>query len=91
MEPKYRIWWGVETEDVGNLYNVFRQEVHSIDHAKHLLDVINQFTEFLCEEEIADISSEFQTFIGGLEICMDGIWEEWADENGNDIWYEEKI
>lgn len=75
-EGALRIWWTPQIP-----MEPFHYPVHSANEAAILLDALAKYDLFQFERGVKpDFSNA-----GGLEECIDGEWEEWIDEDGEDI------
>lgn len=71
-----RVWWIPQVP-----MQAFRVDVKTVDEAKLLLNTLAQYDIFQFENHVkADYCNA-----GGLEELIDGEWQEWSDENGDQI------
>lgn len=76
LKPPLRVWWIPQVP-----MPPFRVDVANIREAKLLLDTLAKYDEFQFENNIKPDYSN----TGGLEVLLDGQWEDWYNEDGNSI------
>jgi hypothetical protein len=76
---KLRIWWHPQY----GYSDIFYTQVESVEEAKRLIKVLNQYDEFLYSNRILDSNTNAY----GLEVQRGADWVEWVDERGLDITY----
>lgn len=70
------VWWIPQVP-----MQAFRVNVKTVDEAKLLLDALAKYDLFQLENHIKPDYCN----AGGLEELVDGEWQEWSDENGDQI------
>jgi len=71
-----RIWWIPQVP-----MNPFYVPVKTIEEAVLILDTLAKYDLF----QLANSIKPDYSNAGGLQVMVDGKWEEWEDEEGNDI------
>lgn len=71
-----RVWWVPQVP-----MEAFRRHVKDIEQAKFLLDTLADYDLFQFEKKV----KPDYTNAGGLEVFNGEEWEEWENEDGDDI------
>lgn len=74
--PQFRVWWIPQVP-----MSPFHVTVNNPKEARLILDTLAQYDIFQFENNIKPDYSN----AGGLEVYEDGEWNEWHDEDGDDI------
>lgn len=77
-EERIQIWW------IPNVpAKAFRRDVADIEEGKRLLNALVDYTRYL---EQRGYMSELWADAGGIEVMVDGEWEEWYDYENDEPW-----
>jgi len=75
-ENQLRVWWIPQVP--GKPFNI---DVETPLQAKQILKILADYDIFQYDNKIKPDYSN----AGGLEVFVGGEWEEWSDDEGNDI------